>query len=166
MSVRRFEHRPRRQVEVQQGPPNADSMFIFRSRRSTLTKRLLKARKRRSANDNGESVMLMILKELQDNQLGMLWTAVDSRGQDLSNCNCVLLRRDLQPLPHVLCCQAWRWPDIRYTNELRRLPICRSASDPVYICCNPYHWSRVYQPGESSHVSLVHPFCVYMKPNN
>lgn len=50
--------------------------------------------------------------------------------------------------PHLLCCQIWRWPDLEHSSELKRLPICHSAKDPVYICCNPYHWSRLCKPGE------------------
>ncbi|XP_014487352.1 PREDICTED: mothers against decapentaplegic homolog 6 isoform X2 [Dinoponera quadriceps] len=48
--------------------------------------------------------------------------------------------------PHLLCCQIWRWPDLEHSSELKRLPICHSAKDPVYICCNPYHWSRLCKP--------------------
>ncbi|XP_029159836.1 dwarfin sma-3-like isoform X2 [Nylanderia fulva] len=45
--------------------------------------------------------------------------------------------------PHLLCCQIWRWPDLEHSSELKRLPICHSAKDPVYVCCNPYHYSRL-----------------------
>ncbi|XP_063926160.1 mothers against decapentaplegic homolog 6 isoform X2 [Zophobas morio] len=114
-------------------------MFMFRSRRATLTKRLLKARRRRGGDDDG---VARLLRELQDNQLGMLWAAVESRGRDMSSC--VLLPKERQA--HVLCCQTWRWPELVHGADLRRLPGCRSAGDPVYVCCNPYHWSRVYQP--------------------
>ncbi|XP_071625587.1 mothers against decapentaplegic homolog 6 isoform X1 [Temnothorax longispinosus] len=48
--------------------------------------------------------------------------------------------------PHLLCCQIWRWPDLEHSSELKRLPMCHSAKDPVYICCNPYHWSRLCRP--------------------
>nr|KAF7420472.1 hypothetical protein H0235_010769 [Vespula pensylvanica] len=48
--------------------------------------------------------------------------------------------------PHVLCCQIWRWPDLVPSDELKRLPVCHSAKDPVYVCCNPYHWSRLCKP--------------------
>ncbi|EZA55804.1 Mothers against decapentaplegic-like protein [Ooceraea biroi] len=51
--------------------------------------------------------------------------------------------------PHLLCCQIWRWPDLEHSSELKRLPICHSAKDPVYICCNPYHWSRLCKPGRA-----------------
>ncbi|XP_012286211.1 mothers against decapentaplegic homolog 6 [Orussus abietinus] len=48
--------------------------------------------------------------------------------------------------PHLLCCQIWRWPDLSRPSELKRLPVCHSAKDPVYVCCNPYHWSRLCKP--------------------
>ncbi|XP_046734329.1 mothers against decapentaplegic homolog 6 isoform X2 [Diprion similis] len=48
--------------------------------------------------------------------------------------------------PHLLCCQIWRWPDLADSDELKRLPVCQSDQDPVYVCCNPYHWSRLCKP--------------------
>ena len=50
--------------------------------------------------------------------------------------------------PHLLSCQIWRWPDLTHSSELKRLPVCHSAKDPVYVCCNPYHWSRLCKPGK------------------
>ncbi|XP_018574141.1 mothers against decapentaplegic homolog 6 [Anoplophora glabripennis] len=124
-------------------------MFMFRSKKANLTKRLVKARKRRgnetrrTAEEETDSISTL-LKKLQENQLEMLLRAIDTTGKDLTNC--VLLPQAFGEEPHVLCCQTWRWPDLRQGSELRRLPMCRSASDPVYICCNPYHWSRLCQP--------------------
>lgn len=115
-------------------------MFMFRSKRHHLSKRLAEARKLQGGHEFADVGPL--LKRLQENQLQMLHSAVSSRGQD--SANCVLLPRENEP--HVLCCQAWRWPDLRRASELRRLPVCHSAADPVYICCNPYHWSRLCQP--------------------
>lgn len=130
-------------------------MFMFRSRKRNLIKRLIKARKRRCNEtgcpveaDNTAEYISNLLKNLEENQLELLLKAIDSRGQDLSNC--VLLPLKYGEEPHVLFCQIWRWLDLKQGNELRRLPMCRSACDPVYICCNPYHWSRLYQPGEIS----------------
>ncbi|CAG9856703.1 unnamed protein product [Phyllotreta striolata] len=141
-------------------------MFMFRSRKTNLTRRLVKARKRRGGNETGrpadddrdQTGVFELLKQLQENQLEMLLRAVDTRGQDAGNC--VLVARtavapsrrvdyddDRQPQqPHVSFCRAWRWPDLRKGGELKRLPMCRSASDSVYDCCNPYHWSRLLQP--------------------
>lgn len=134
-------------------PPPPPYMFMFRSRRATLTKRLTKAaRKRRppggGVDDCAASApnLETLLRQLQENQLEMLLRAVERGGGD-----CVLVRKEktLPPpsQPHLLCCQTWRWPEVKQASELRRLPSCRSASDPVYVCCNPYHWSRLCLPG-------------------
>ncbi|CAG9835887.1 unnamed protein product [Diabrotica balteata] len=125
-------------------------MFMFRSKKTNLTKRLVKARKRRgnearrTVEEEAEIGVVNLLKRLQENQLEMLLRAIETRGQDLSHC--VLLPRTQGEEPHVLFCQTWRWPDLRKGSELRRLPMCRSACDLVYDCCNPYHWSRLCQP--------------------
>lgn len=134
-------------------PPPPPYMFMFRSRRATLTKRLTKAaRKRRppggGVDDCAASApnLETLLRQLQENQLEMLLRAVERGSGD-----CVLVRKEKTlppPLqPHLLCCQTWRWPEVKQASELRRLPSCRSASDPVYVCCNPYHWSRLCLPG-------------------
>ncbi|CAG5106521.1 Similar to SMAD6: Mothers against decapentaplegic homolog 6 (Gallus gallus) [Cotesia congregata] len=47
---------------------------------------------------------------------------------------------------HLLSCQIWRWPDISLTSQLKKLPLCHSTKDPSYVCCNPYHWSRLCKP--------------------
>ncbi|XP_008557576.1 mothers against decapentaplegic homolog 6 [Microplitis demolitor] len=47
---------------------------------------------------------------------------------------------------HLLSCQIWRWPDICLTTQLKKLPLCHSTKDPSYVCCNPYHWSRLCKP--------------------
>ncbi|CAH1106253.1 unnamed protein product [Psylliodes chrysocephalus] len=125
-------------------------MFMFRSRKTNLTKRLVKARKRRGnearrpTEEEAEMSVINLLKKLHERQLEMLFRAVDTRGQDPSNC--VLLPRTHNEEPHVLFCQTWRWPDLRKGSELRRLPMCKSPRDLVYDCCNPYHWSRLLQP--------------------
>lgn len=85
-----------------------------------------------------------VLKRLKDNQLEMLVEAVESGGAGTSTC--VLVPKELVQEPHLLCCQIWRWPDLKCTAELRRTPACSSATDPIYICCNPYHWSRLCGP--------------------
>lgn len=99
----------------------------------------------------------MLFKKLEVPQLELLCAAVESKGEDLSDC--VLISREFQDYSsasktvvggvavHVLCCQMWRWPDLRHADELKRLPMCGSQNDPVYMCCNPYHWSRLCEPG-------------------
>jgi hypothetical protein len=63
--------------------------------------------------------------------------------------NCVLVPR--QKLrgeePQVIACRLWRWSDLYDPNEIRRIPKCPNEKDPIYVCCNPAHWSRLCQPG-------------------
>ncbi|GJQ81577.1 Dad [Trypoxylus dichotomus] len=108
-------------------------MIKFPNKRTKLTKDLLKAKKRGDAKE-----LEAFFKKLKDNQLEMLHRAIQTEGKDLASC--VLLPKDNDP--HVYCCQTWRWPNVQSFN-IRRLPVCKSASDTIYICCNPYHWSKL-----------------------
>lgn len=88
-----------------------------------------------------------LVKRLKEPQMLTLCQALEHPAADGGPAtNCVLVPRDAvdgEPGgPHVLACRLWRWPDVRYADELRRLPACPSAWDPVYECCNPSHWSR------------------------
>lgn len=133
--------------------------FMFLSKRRLLIKRLLKLRvcgphEAPGALEEGDN----LLKKLEEHQLEMLVAAVESRGADLSAC--VLLPQDEDVVWHVVSCRLWRWNNLQDAGQVRRLPGCRSAQDPVYICCNPYHWSRLYEPGTlelSSCLSVYHP---------
>ncbi|VEN36045.1 unnamed protein product [Callosobruchus maculatus] len=118
-------------------------MFPFRSRRSNLTRRLSKATRRGVAGCSPQAdAIAALLKKLQDVQLETLFKAVESRGREPTGCVLLPFKEE----PHLLCCQTWRWPDLRSGEELRRLPSCRSRGDKVYVCCNPYHWSRICVP--------------------
>ncbi|KAK9746849.1 MH1 domain [Popillia japonica] len=112
-------------------------MIKFPNKRTKLTKDLLKTRQRGDVKE-----LEAFFKKLKDNQLEMLHLAIQTEGKDLAGC--VLLPKDNDP--HVLCCQTWRWPNVQNFN-IRRLPVCKSASDTIYICCNPYHWSKLL-PGK------------------
>ncbi|KAL1517161.1 hypothetical protein ABEB36_000960 [Hypothenemus hampei] len=132
-------------------------MFMFRRKRTAnLTRKLLRFR-RASLNgstavdrgptgskDTKEDDIHELLKKLQETQLEMLLNAVETRGIELGNC--VLVPRECSYEPHLLVCQFWRWPELRKSDELRRLPQCGAAGDMVYSCCNPYHWSRLFTP--------------------
>lgn len=147
-------------------------MFMFRSKRNTLAKRLWKARIRReheaggktetdNANENRDprdfrnvdecNLRTNFLKRLKESQLEMLAFAVENKEESGT---CVLLPRDIIDEPHLKCCQTWRWPDLRQPCELKQLPLCQSSKDPAFICCNPYHWSRICKPGEYLPYSL------------
>lgn len=60
------------------------------------------------------------------------------------------------PPPHILLSQVFRWPDLQFEWELKRLDFyCRPhhfdqqqketsnfCQPKLYECCNPYHWTR------------------------
>ncbi|KAG8295457.1 Mothers against decapentaplegic 7 [Homalodisca vitripennis] len=146
-------------------------MFMFRSKRTALAKRLWKARIRRENEAGGEaerddvnenrdprdfanaderSLRTKLLKRLKESQLETLAFAVENGESSMSTC--VMLPKDLVEEPHLKCCQTWRWPDLRQPQELKQLPLCDSIKDPAYICCNPYHWSRICKPASRSTV--------------
>ena len=113
-----------------------ESMFMFRSRRTTLVKRLWKARVRKDETE-GQTEALRLAKKLKEQQLEMLVAAVESRG---GSSDCVLVEGEAL---HLLSCRTWRWPDLDHDRQLKRIPSCSSDD-----CCNPYHWSRLCLPGE------------------
>lgn len=149
---------------------------MFRSKRNALVKRLWKHRvkqQQQQRNSSGgeedegagaaesggvdgelevKAVAYSMLKRLKEGQLELLVQAVESRGGDTSTCVSVprgdvrMGRRSVAP--HVLCCQLLRWPDLKQPFELKRLASCcaHDEDDPVYTCCNPYHWSRLCKP--------------------
>jgi hypothetical protein len=63
--------------------------------------------------------------------------------------DCVLVPRQLihDEEPQVIACRLWRWSDLYDPNEIKRIPKCPNEKDPIYVCCNPAHWSRLCQPG-------------------
>lgn len=140
-------------------------MFMFRRRRRGLIKRLLLARLGYDASGapgvlvdvsgdgSSEEPGRLLLKGLDEPQLQLLVDAVDGGGKQPSDCVLLPYRHQASTNStpaHVLCCQMWRWPDLVRADELKRLPVCGSANDPVYTCCNPYHWSRLCEPGLSN----------------
>ncbi|XP_022252336.1 mothers against decapentaplegic homolog 6-like isoform X3 [Limulus polyphemus] len=150
---------------------------MFRPKRNTLVKRLWKQRilnyfaedEASCSLENQEdlemkSAIHSMLKRLKEPQLERLVQAVETHGADISGC-VLVPRGDLRfgrqtSAPHVLCCRLWRWPDIQQPFELKRLNWCQTVNDPLYICCNPFHWSKLYKPGNSSGtLSSQQPWC-------
>ena len=138
--------------------------FMFRSKRSSLVKRLWKCKLDRNeapcSPESAEelelkSVAQSLLKRLKETQLESLVAAVESNGAETADC--VMLTHPVLRLgkrkvaPHVLCCQLWRWPEMDSGDAcMRHLPcsqVVGAQEDSSSICCNPYHWSRVLQPG-------------------
>ncbi|KAH8359111.1 hypothetical protein KR093_004306 [Drosophila rubida] len=108
-----------------------------------------------------------LLKPFKNKQIGDLLLAVKSRVDPPPKCNmlatngnsgaigsspsylqCILIKctSPVDDEQHVTTCQLFFWSDLRDASELRRLPICPSARDYVYTCCNPLHWYRIIHP--------------------
>lgn len=144
---------------------------MFKSHRSLLVRRLWKLRvqnETRSEEENSEeqefkSVVHSMLKRLKEKQLDMLIQSIDMKGGEESEC--VLYPRADTRIgkksltPTVVCCKMWRFPDITNLTELKRLPCC-CASDTVYECINPFHWSLLTEPGENWTYMLKYMLCV------
>ena len=149
---------------------------MFRSRRSTLGRRLLRSRVGCAhGNDSGSSAdreseaeadlkaaaNSLLTKRLKEKQLELLLEAVESRGGTQTSCVPIskgelkLGRSGRTVAPHVLCCQLFRWPDLKHGNELKRLTFCCESSrqndeeTSGTVCCNPYHISRLCRPGNT-----------------
>lgn len=128
---------------------------MFRTRRSCLIRRLWKRRRTdddRERLDDSEdrSAAYAVLKRLKEAELEALVRAVETGGLESSDCVAVPTG-EARPgrraaWPHLLSCQLWRWPEVRYPHQLKQLACCRTGRHPTYVCCNPYHWSRICQP--------------------
>lgn len=54
-------------------------------------------------------------------------------------------------LPHLLCVQMWRFPDVQHHYELKAMDSCHYAFNlkKEEICINPYHYNKLETTGES-----------------
>lgn len=109
-----------------------------------------------------------LVEKLKERQLETLCQAVEMGQHDVGNntnndrlsfpTDCVLVPRVLMAdgiEPHLLACKLWKWADLQHPKELKSIPSCIKEKDTVYACCNPQHWSRIYQPGESKCFSIL-----------
>ncbi|XP_005182029.2 mothers against decapentaplegic homolog 6 [Musca domestica] len=104
-----------------------------------------------------------LMKELKARQITSLLKAVKSRHEPTTKSstaaacssnsvttyqtNCILMRRAeiLGEEPYVIVCRLFLWRDLNNSSQLKRLPVCPNERDPVYVCCNPLHWSRILE---------------------
>ncbi len=146
---------------------------MFKSKRTVLIRRLWRSRGGSATGEQGpdsqgfdrdletdpefKSAAHSLLKRLKDRQLELLLDAVESRGTTSTACvplpkGDVRLGRGRTAPPHVLCCQLYRWSDLKQATELKRLNFCCQTGRDVeefssgIVCCNPYHLSRLCRP--------------------
>ncbi|XP_061390327.1 uncharacterized protein LOC133325618 [Musca vetustissima] len=115
-------------------------------------------------NYTAEMYFNALMKQLKARQITCLLKAVKSRhepsiGSSSSSgsassssmttyqTNCILMRRAeiLGEEPYVIVCRLFLWRDLNNSSQLKRLPVCPNERDPVYVCCNPLHWSRILE---------------------
>jgi len=126
---------------------------MFRSRRSNLVRKLWKLQNEAETNINDpnqgpgrcqdaqrKSVTSM-LQRLKEGQLESLVKAVETNGEDPGQC-CPVPAQDRDLAPNLIMCQLFRWSNVSEADQMVRLPWCSSHCD-IYVCCNPFHWSRV-----------------------
>eukprot|EP00095_Tigriopus_kingsejongensis_P004213 maker-scaffold1792_size27886-snap-gene-0.3 protein:Tk04213 transcript:maker-scaffold1792_size27886-snap-gene-0.3-mRNA-1 annotation:"mothers against decapentaplegic-like 6 protein" len=147
-------------------------MFMFRScRTNQLVNKLLQHEAQEAPQsapttepkDRAKS----LLKRLSESQLQSLLRSIEAQGGLDTSCgsshdNCVVVassvvvRRSarVRVSPKLLTCQLFRWPDLRDEFELKRLSFCQAKlshhGDINVECCNPFHWSRLFQPNPAS----------------
>ncbi|XP_076844993.1 LOW QUALITY PROTEIN: mothers against decapentaplegic homolog 7 [Brachyhypopomus gauderio] len=87
-----------------------------------------------------------ILKKIKEKHLEVLLQAVETRGGARSPCLLLPSKVDSKlgqqsySLP-LLLFKVFRWPDLRHSSELKRLPCCESYGkmNPELVCCNAPH---------------------------
>ncbi|XP_030369593.1 mothers against decapentaplegic homolog 6 [Scaptodrosophila lebanonensis] len=88
-----------------------------------------------------------LTKQLKQKQVAALLDALKSRNgkNTTSYLDCILIKKNQLAVEekHVTVCRLFLWKNLRSAVELKRLPICSSAHDCIYDCCNPLHWYRV-----------------------
>jgi MH1 domain len=105
-----------------------------------------------------KSFRLLMNQLKKENQLETLCQAIEYGIQQANKIlpphqyqptDCVLVPRGSidSEEPQVIACRLWRWSDLYDCNAIKRIPSCPNEKDPIYVCCNPAHWSRVYQIG-------------------
>ena len=126
-------------------------MFVFRSRRNQLVKKLWKLQALDGEVEGGEAKVAAtnMLKRLKENQLEVLLRVIESKGQDIGDC-CLLPNEEVslgggRLPPHLLVCRLFRWMDLGEGAILVKLPLCTMTREEsqIYTCCNPYHWARL-----------------------
>ena len=128
-------------------------MFIFRSRRSSLVKRLWRLQPGDENNRERRAVATAVLKRLKEPALEGLVRALEGSGKDSGVC-CLVPKGGLRlgrlgtVSPQVLTSQLFRWPDLQEECELEQVKaLCQNQDQDLFVCCNPWHWARTLPPG-------------------
>ena len=133
-------------------------MFIFRSRRSSLVKRLWRLQPGDDNNGERRAVATAVLKRLKEPALEGLVRALEGSGKDSGVC-CLVPKGGLRlgrlgtVSPQVLTAQLFRWPDVQEEEQLVQVkPLCENQDQDLFVCCNPWHWARALPTGEITFV--------------
>ena len=91
-----------------------------------------------------------VLNRLKESQLSVLVQALEDHVVTGDQGECVQVPGD-SCAPRLLCQVIRSWSG---EQESVKLPSCDyheyNDGDSLFTCCNPYHWSRVISPGQST----------------
>lgn len=95
---------------------------------------------------------------------GLSSSDVSGKARPYQPTDCVLVPRQMihDEEPQVIACRLWRWSDLYDPSEIKRIPKCPNEKDPIYVCCNPAHWSRLCQPGNDDAMCATHYITIRM----
>ncbi len=118
-----------------------------------------------------KSFRLLMNQLKKENQLETLCQAIEYGIQQDSKVSphqyqatdCVLVpRASIEgEEPQVIACRLWRWNDLYDCNAIKRILSCPNEKDPIYVCCNPAHWSRIYQLGNFNLIKKINSFSFF-----
>jgi MH1 domain len=108
------------------------------------------------ASTSDQHFFNQLMKQIKkESQLETLCQAIecglqnDGKAHQYQKTDCVLVPRgSINGEEQVIACRLWRWSDLYDCHAIKRIPSCPNEKDPVYVCCNPAHWSRIYHLGK------------------
>ncbi|KAL5256088.1 hypothetical protein ACHWQZ_G011336 [Mnemiopsis leidyi] len=130
---------------------NEQCGFMFRTRKSTLIKKLLSLQESSAKNTydpTSQGLAKVFLKDIGEIEVLQLLLTVLKEGALGTTC-IVVNSQD----KHLTACKLWRWPLYRTMPTLKRVPICNDRCNETE-CLNPYHYFLTMSHSPSKTIRL------------